>query len=150
MSKTAQNQINQIDIFSTLPDELLYLISEKLENVVDLVSLSSTNKRFNRICKDSKFNEKSHKEYDITSSKLLELDDDYYTFIAKEVGFDEDEIYELKGSNEDRRAIISYQKCEDALKFNKSLKLCLETRYSENMTFDLNKFIKHNVPVFMT
>ena len=111
MSKTAQNQINQIDIFSTLPDELLYLISEKLENVVDLVSLSSTNKRFNRICKDSKFNEKSHKEYDITSSKLLELDDDYYTFIAKEVGFDEDEIYELKGSNEDRRAIISYQKC---------------------------------------
>ena len=35
MSKTAQNQINQIDLFSTLPDELLYLISEKLENVGD-------------------------------------------------------------------------------------------------------------------
>jgi hypothetical protein len=43
------------DFLSTFPDEILYIISENLKNVRDLVSLSCTNKRFNRICKDSKF-----------------------------------------------------------------------------------------------
>jgi hypothetical protein len=38
--------------FSQLPDELIFMICEKLVKVKDLVALSSSSKRLNFICKD--------------------------------------------------------------------------------------------------
>ena len=39
--------------FSQLPDELIFMICEKLTSVVDLVNLSVCSKRINLLCKDS-------------------------------------------------------------------------------------------------
>jgi len=144
MSKTAQNQINQIDIFSTLPDELLYLISEKLENVVDLVNLSSTNKRFNRICKDSKFNDKHHEVYDITDKNKYEsLSFLAHKILLNEYGEDYENIPE-RYDDEKSNIVINMQseivnntiiKSSLAYKFNKTLKL--------NINFSDFRYLKY-------
>ncbi len=120
-NKTIKEEMPKIDVFATLPDELLYLISEKLENVVDLVSLSSTNKRFNRICKDSKFNEDHHEVYDITQYKC----DTMYQYMNFG-GMTAEGIEEIKYDNENENAFMSHIYSEKALKFNKTLKLKID------------------------
>jgi hypothetical protein len=58
--------------FSQLPDELIFMICEKLVKVRDLVALSSSSKRLNFICKDVNYYDKN--VYDIKrSEKSLEL-----------------------------------------------------------------------------
>ena len=58
--------------FSQLPDELIFMICEKLVKVRDLVALSSSSKRINFICKDVNYYDKN--VYDIKrSEKSLEL-----------------------------------------------------------------------------
>jgi hypothetical protein len=120
-NKTIKKEMTKIDVFATLPDELLYLISEKLENVVDLVSLSSTNKRFNRICKDSKFNEDHHEVYDITQYKC----DTMYQYMNFR-GMTAEGIEEIKDDNENENAFMSHLYSIKALKFNKTLKLKID------------------------
>ena len=39
--------------FSQLPEELLFIICEKISSIVDLVNLSVCSKRLNFICKES-------------------------------------------------------------------------------------------------
>ena len=41
--------------FTNLPDELVYMICEKLDSIVDLVKLSFCSKMLNYICKDVKY-----------------------------------------------------------------------------------------------
>ena len=58
--------------FSQLPDELIFMICEKLVKVRDLIALSSSSKRLNFICKDVNYYGKN--VYDIKrSEKSLEL-----------------------------------------------------------------------------
>ena len=55
-----------------LPDELLFMICEKINSVVDLVAFSCCSKRLNFICKDSKID--NYDVYDIKrNKKTLEL-----------------------------------------------------------------------------
>jgi hypothetical protein len=54
--------------FSHLPDELVYMICEKLESVVDLVKLSFCSKRLNLLCKNSKY---KNNVYDIENEENM-------------------------------------------------------------------------------
>jgi hypothetical protein len=68
--KTKIEKKYKTEFLSTIPDELIYIILENLENVRDLVSISCTNKRFNRICKDLKLDNEHNVLY--TKIKTIE------------------------------------------------------------------------------
>jgi len=57
-------------IFYNLPDELIYMICEKLESVVDLVAFSMCSKRLNLICKDVNY---TNDIYDIKCEENIDL-----------------------------------------------------------------------------
>ena len=53
---------------SSLPDEIIYMICEKINRVIDLVSFSSCSKRLNFICKDVKY---ENDVYDIKNKENI-------------------------------------------------------------------------------
>ena len=103
---------------SNLPDEILFMICENLNNVVDIVNISTCSKRLNFICKNSNITNSDVYTLitrNISITKMVNLCIDFNKSIKLKLELPESKITDVSMLHEDRFFYVIWNKQDEII-----------------------------------